>query len=120
MTTELTYDGLGRCVGIRRTEAGTVTSDRRFLWSGTQIHAERTAAGVTVKRFFDQGFQTVSAMTADFFYSCDHLGSIREVIDGEGTVRCRYAYDPFGRRSRVSGDVEADYGFAGCSHCHRC
>jgi RHS repeat-associated protein len=28
-------------------------------------------------------------------------------------VRARYAYDPFGRRTKVSGDMDADIGFAG-------
>ena len=30
-------------------------------------------------------------------------------------MRARYAYDPWGRRSRLSGDLEADFGFAGMS-----
>src|SRR5207344_131972 len=48
-----------------------------------------------------------------YFYSRDHLGSIREVTDIGGAVRAAYSYDPFGRRLRISGDVEADFGFAG-------
>ena len=28
-------------------------------------------------------------------------------------MRARYAYDPYGRRTRLTGDVEADFGFAG-------
>ncbi len=28
-------------------------------------------------------------------------------------MRARYAYDPFGRRTKVSGDVDADFGFTG-------
>jgi RHS repeat-associated protein len=48
-----------------------------------------------------------------FYYTRDHLGSIRELTDSGGNVRARYAYDPFGRRTRLTGDVEADFGFAG-------
>jgi RHS repeat-associated protein len=48
-----------------------------------------------------------------YFYTRDHLGSIREVTDASGTVRARYTYDPYGRRVRVAGDVDADFGFAG-------
>jgi len=48
-----------------------------------------------------------------YYYTRDHLGSIRELTDGSGTVRARYAYDPFGRRTKVSGDVDADFGFTG-------
>ena len=35
------------------------------------------------------------------------------MTDGSGTVRARYAYDAFGRRTRMTGDVETDFGFAG-------
>ncbi len=35
------------------------------------------------------------------------------MTDAAGTVRARYAYDPYGRRTKLSGDVDADFGFAG-------
>lgn len=41
------------------------------------------------------------------------LGSIREMTDSAGAVRARYAYDPYGRQTKVSGDLEADFGFTG-------
>lgn len=47
------------------------------------------------------------------FYTTDHLGSVREMTDSTGTVRARYSYDPYGRISKVSGDLEADFGFTG-------
>lgn len=37
----------------------------------------------------------------------------RELTDAAGQVRARYSYDPFGRRTKVSGDLDADFGFAG-------
>ena len=43
----------------------------------------------------------------------DHLGSIREVTDNSGVVRARYDYDPYGRRTLVSGTDLADFGFTG-------
>jgi RHS repeat-associated protein len=51
--------------------------------------------------------------TGTFFYTRDHLGSIRELTDAGGNVRARYTYDPYGRRTKLTGDVEADFGFAG-------
>ena len=48
-----------------------------------------------------------------YFYSHDHLGSIRELTDSGGNVRARYSYDPFGRRTLLTGDLETDFGFAG-------
>jgi RHS repeat-associated protein len=52
-------------------------------------------------------------VTGPFFYTRDHLGSIRELTDGSGDMRSRYAYDPYGRRTKFAGDLEIDFGFAG-------
>ncbi len=51
--------------------------------------------------------------SGNYFYTRDHLGSIRELTDSSGTVRARYAYDPYGRRTKLTGDLEADFGFTG-------
>ena len=66
------------------------------------------------KRFFDQGVKIEAGGNAGrYFYARDHLGSIRELTDSGGAVRARYDYDPFGRRTLLAGDVEADFGLAG-------
>jgi RHS repeat-associated protein len=58
--------------------------------------------------------QIVSGADAGrYFYTRDHLGSIRELIDTSGSVRARYSYDPYGRRTKLTGDLDADFGFAG-------
>jgi RHS repeat-associated protein len=38
------------------------------------------------------------------------------MTDGNGTIHARYSYDPYGRPAKVSGDMEADFGFAGYYH----
>ena len=112
--TEFTYDGLGRRVGIRQGVNGAEVSSRRFLWCDDEICEERTSAGIVSKRFFFQGMKVESGVTAgSYFYSRDHLGSIRELTDVGGSVRVRYSYDPFDRRRQLGGDVDADIGFAG-------
>ncbi|MDB6133281.1 MAG: hypothetical protein JWM59_1524 [Verrucomicrobiales bacterium] len=112
--TTFTYDGLGRRVGIRRTVDGSEVSHRRFVWDGAEIAEERDASGTVVKRFFPEGVRVEAGPSeGDYFYTRDHLGSVRELIDSTGNVRARYSYDPFGRRTRVSGDIEVDFGFAG-------
>jgi RHS repeat-associated protein len=45
------------------------------------------------------------------YYTTDHLGSIREVVDGKGTVRARYGYTPYGERAKEAGDLDADFGY---------
>ena len=49
----------------------------------------------------------------NYYYTRDHLGSIRELTDAGGNLRARYSYDPFGRQTKISGDVDVDFGFAG-------
>ncbi len=108
---EFTYDGLGRRVRIVERSNGVVQSDQRYLWVGTELSEERNAAGDSVTRqFFAEGERVAGT---NLFFATDHLGSIREMTDGSGTVRARYAYDPYGRRTKVSGDLEADFGFTG-------
>jgi RHS repeat-associated protein len=112
--TEFAYDGHGRMVGIRQLLDGLVVSHRLFVWCGAEICEERDATGAVVKRYFPQGVKVESGpVTGTFFYTRDHLGSIRELTDGSGNVRARYAYDPYGRRTKLEGDMDADFGFAG-------
>jgi RHS repeat-associated protein len=112
--TEFAYDGLGRRVGIRRLVNGSEVSNRRFVWCDNDICEERDGAGVVRKRFFSEGVKIESGpQSGVFVYTRDHLNSIRELIDTSGTVRARYSYDPFGRSTKLSGDVESDFGFGG-------
>ena len=112
--TEFTYDGLGRMVRVRQLVNGTEVSQRRFLYEHLDPCEERDSSGAVTKRFFNQGVKLETGPNAGaYFYTRDHLGTIRELTDAGGAVRARYAYDPFGRRSKLSGDLEADFGFTG-------
>jgi RHS repeat-associated protein len=112
--TEFTYDGDNRLASIRQLSDGGEVSYRRLLWSDGEIREERDAAGNVTKRFFWQGVKIEAGTNAgSYFYTRDHLGSIRELTDSGGNLRARYAYDPYGRRTRVSGELEPDFGFAG-------
>ena len=73
------------------------------VWCGGRICEERDASGANVtKRFYAQGVKLETGPTAGaYYYTRDHLGSIRELTDGSGNVRARYSYDPFGRRTKV-------------------
>ena len=105
--TEFVYDGLSRRVAEKLN--GTVI--KRWLWDGTELCEERNAAGGTVtKRFFPQGEQINGT---NYYFTKDHLGSIREMTDAAGVVKARYDYDPYGRRTKLSGSMDADFGFTG-------
>jgi RHS repeat-associated protein len=62
------------------------------------------------KRFYAAGEQIGSSA---YFFTTDHLGSVREMTDATGAIRARYDYDPYGRTTKVSGNLEADFGFTG-------
>ncbi len=108
---EFTYDGMSRCVRIVEKTNGVVASDKRFVWCGMDRCEQRDSTGGTVtKRFFGEGEQINGA---NYYFTVDHLGSIREMADTSGAVRARYEYDPYGRRTKLAGDLEADFGFTG-------
>jgi RHS repeat-associated protein len=112
--TEFTYDGDGQLVAIRQLVDGVETSLRRFIWTDGMISEERDGAGAITKRFFANGVRIESGPSAGtYFYTRDHLNSIRELLETNGAVRARYSYDPFGRRTLVEGDVDSDFGYAG-------
>jgi len=72
---------------------------------------ERDSTGGTVtRRFLPQGEQIGGT---NYFFNRDHLGSIREMTDGTGAIRARYNYDPWGRRTKITGDLDADFGYTG-------
>jgi RHS repeat-associated protein len=115
LRTEFAYDGLSHLASIRRLQNGSRVCFRRFVWYNNNIYEERDESGTNVtKRFYPQGVVLETGTNAGFYYyTRDHLGSIRELTDTNGNVRARYAYDPFGRQTKVSGDLDADFGFAG-------
>jgi RHS repeat-associated protein len=108
--TEFTYDGLSHRTRIVEKDATVVITDRSYIWCGESICEERLSDGSVVRRFFDHGMQENGVA---FFYTMDHLGSIRELTDTTGSVRARYDYDPYGRMTKVSGDKDSFYTFAG-------
>lgn len=110
LSTKLAYDGLGRCVEIDELNGATVTSTKRFVWSEQERCEERDESNNVTRRFFKQGEQIGGA---NYYYSFDHLGSVREMTDATGAVHARYDYDPYGVRTKVSGDLDASRCFTG-------
>jgi RHS repeat-associated protein len=113
---EFTYNGLNQRVKIVEKDNGNVVMVRNLVWAGSDILEWRNANNVTQRRLYPEGVQIG---TSNLYYTRDHLGSIRELVDIGGNVATRYDYDPYGRRTTVSGNTNADFGFAGMYHHNR-
>jgi RHS repeat-associated protein len=109
-TTVFSYDGLGRRTKIVESTGSTVTAVRQLIWDGLSIAEQRNSSDSVVKQFFSQG--QINSGTP-LFYTRDHLGSIREAANASGNLVTRYNYDPYGRRTVVTGADEVDFGFTG-------
>ena len=104
------YDPMRRIVKIVETRAGSVTSTKQFVWAGDQLCEERDASGNVTKRFFNQGEQIGGT---NYYYTRDHLGSVREMTDGSGNTVAAYSYDPYGRATKTQGSLDSDMQYAG-------
>jgi RHS repeat-associated protein len=109
-STQMKYDGFGRCVEIQELTGGTITSTRLFVWCGAERCEEHNASNSVTKRFFAQGEQINGQ---SYYYLKDHLGSIRELTDSTGAIKAEYSYDFWGRPTLVQGTNLADFQYAG-------
>jgi RHS repeat-associated protein len=122
-STEFFYDGRsGRVKTLEKDSAGTIASEKRFIWcGGNQPSEERNSSNVVTIRYFAQGEQVIdpsnSSLLASYFYAKDHLNSVRELVDSSGVVRARYDYDLWGNRTKLSGDLDTMVSFTG-HHWH--
>jgi RHS repeat-associated protein len=110
--TGFVYDGKGR--RVQETLNGALI--KQWVWcGGAQPCEERDASNNVTKRFYMQGEQIGSS---NYFFTHDHLGSVREMTDSNGNLIARYDFDPFGRRTLISGTDLADFGFTGFYYDH--
>jgi RHS repeat-associated protein len=74
------------------------------------------------KRYFAEGMQRLGAVFVNgqwvtqmipYYFTRDHLGSVREVTDATGALSTRYDYDPFGKPTWLTTGVDSDFGFTG-------
>ena len=93
---EWTYNALGQKV----LETVNGVASKRFLWDGIALLLEKNASSVITKRLYSEGEQRVGTPDAgNYYYTRDHLGSIREVVNQTGVLQARYDYDAYGKRS---------------------
>jgi RHS repeat-associated protein len=112
---EFSYDGVGRRLRIVEKTNGVVKSDNYYLWCRTRICEMRDGSGANVlRRLFPQGESLVGASgNTNYYYTKDHIGSVREAIDANGLLATRYSYDPFGQKSTVLENLQTTFAFTG-------
>ena len=113
-TTEFAYDGMSRRTRITEKSNGLTTEDSRYIWDGAEIVERRAANGTTwEQRYYADGF--VDAAEGDFYYTRDHLGSIREVLADDGvTFESQYDYGIWGEVERIAGTgIESVFRYTG-------
>jgi RHS repeat-associated protein len=130
LRSEFSYDGFGRRVKIVEKNNGTVMDTKKFIWDGERMvqsieGPDNPVPGNLVKfvSYYDEGcYVDQKIMSSDgfnevagtaYYYTRDHLGSIREMLDNNGNIVARYDYDPYGRRTLVQGTDISDFGYAG-------
>jgi len=114
-STSVSYDGLGRVVGIADSSPPTtVVANHSFLWCGDQlcmVH-DNTNGGAISRRYFAQGFVQG---TSGYYYVKDRIGTVRGLFAGPAanSADVSYYYDPYGTRTNPGQSIESDVGFAG-------
>jgi len=96
---------------IERDEFGAITADIRYWWldGSTQPFEARIHDGsgtlVATRRYYKRGeieYDASGAVVNVRFYTKDHTGSVRDLVDDSGQVQAKYDYDPYGRRTRTA------------------
>jgi RHS repeat-associated protein len=111
-TSEFTYDGLSRLVRIVEKQAGKIRSDRAYFHCGPSacLEHDNLDQGSLSKRYYAEGMRAVGR---NLYYVSDPLGSVRLLVDDRGSLRAHYAYDPYGNPSKLAGDLDSDFQYAG-------
>jgi RHS repeat-associated protein len=108
--TEFSYDGLSRCAKIVEKSGNHTSSTRKFIWCGMERCEFRDANDSIAAFAYPQG--QFSGNRA-YYYTRDHLGSVREMFKSNGTAVARYDYDPWGRSTTVINNTLPDFNFTG-------
>lgn len=119
---EFSYDGLSRRVKIVEKSGSTINSTKQFVWSGNEIVEERSGTNAVTRRYFAEGEQRTTTRetrtgtettVTPYYYTRDHLGSVREALRNTGAVVAQYDYDPNGVRTQLNGAFDFDFGYTG-------
>lgn len=120
-TTEYKYNALGqRSEQIEKTD-NSETAHNYYLYEGSKYlcrYMGGTATANIDRQYLAQGEQRKNGEAWNsYYYNRDHLGSIREVMNSDGSLAARYDYDPYGKRltqyQAAAYTAGCDLGFTG-------
>jgi RHS repeat-associated protein len=108
---DLAYDAIGRRIGIKDQNNGTTTKDARLIYCDASLCAEQDNLSNSFTRYYGDG----AAIDGEgVYYHRDHLSSVRAATDAGGAVKAGFAYDPYGRRTVLSGNAnDSVFGYTG-------
>jgi RHS repeat-associated protein len=109
------YDAFDRRVRQTDTPTGEAAKTRILILQGTTIIELRDSSNNEIRRCYPEGqeWELNAGGITKLHYTRDHLGSIRELVDEAGIVRARYDYDTWGKRTKINGDLDADFSYTG-------
>ena len=111
-----TSDVLDRRIGVWEDVDGAGPqgpSQRWTVYDGDNPWADFDGAGSLITRYLyspaiDQLFARISAAGEVDWYLTDHLGSVRQIVASDGTVRDAITYDSFGQVVRETNPSAGD------------
>jgi RHS repeat-associated protein len=98
-------------VKILEVTGGSTTSIKQFIWCGGQRCEVRDSGGTAILAQFFRYGETISGTS--YYFSKDHLGSVREMTNSSGTIVWQQSFDPYGVPTTIVNTTAADFGYAG-------
>jgi RHS repeat-associated protein len=103
------YDAFERNVSISETNAGSITATTQFIWVGNDRCESRDNVGNTKSKYYSIG---VNISGSAYFYTRDHLNSVRELTNNSGILQSQYVYDSQGNYFQPISSLSSDFQYA--------
>jgi RHS repeat-associated protein len=91
-------------------ENGSTTGTKQFVWDEDARCEARDETGNVTAQYFARG-ETIGGTS--YYFSEDHLGSIREMTNSSGAIVWQQSFDPYGVPTTIVSTTAADFGYAG-------
>jgi RHS repeat-associated protein len=107
---QFTYDAYERVAQIVETVSGSVASTKQFVWANRAMREARNSSGTITAQYFNSG-ETIGGTA--YYWTKDHLGSVKELTNSSGNPQAQYVYDLYGRATKIQGVLACDFQYAG-------